>query len=91
MVGRGGIWRWKQKRGKDYLVVQSTKFIFAAMSNNKISVEQYAATITNRRGHPVSPSYIYRLIRQHIKGQRISVPFNYQLEGAKDRIWIVLP
>ena len=67
-----------------FLVVQSTKFIFAYMSK-KISVEQYASTITNRRGHPVSPSYIYRLIRQHIKGQRISVPFNYQLEGAKDR------
>ena len=56
---------------------------------SKITVEQYAATIVSRRGHPVSPSYIYRLIRQHIKGQRLSVPFRYELEGAKDRIWIL--
>lgn len=56
---------------------------------NKISVEQYAATIVSRRGHPVSPSYIYRLIRQHIKGQRTSLPFRYELEGNKDRIWIL--
>jgi hypothetical protein len=57
----------------------------------KVSVEQYAATnqLINRRGKPVSPSYIYRLIREHSKGLRSDVPFNYIMEGNKDRIYIV--
>lgn len=60
--------------------------------SNKISVEQYAATgaILSRRGKPVSASYIYRMIRQHIKGLRASLPFTYELTGEKDRIWIVI-
>jgi hypothetical protein len=58
---------------------------------DKISVEQFAASnkLINRRGKPVSPSYIYRLIREHSKGLRNDVPFNYIMEGNKDRIYIV--
>jgi hypothetical protein len=58
---------------------------------NKVSVEQYAAQnkMINRRGKPVSPSYIYRLIREHSKGLRSDVPFNYVMEGEKDRIFIL--
>ena len=59
--------------------------------NNKISVEQFASMgkVINRRGKPVSPSYIYRLIRKHNKGELNTIPFNYVMEGAKDRIFIV--
>ncbi len=59
--------------------------------SNKISVEQFAAMgkVINRRGQPVSPSYIYRLIRKHNKGELNTIPFNYVMEGAKDRIYIL--
>lgn len=62
------------------------------MKSKKMSVEQFAemGLIKNRRGHAVSPSYLYRLIRKHSKGEISSVPFNYVMEGDKDRIWIVL-
>lgn len=58
---------------------------------NKISVEEYVKTgkIKSRRGKPVSPSYVYRLIREHNKGERTSLPFSYIMEGEKDRIYIV--
>lgn len=58
---------------------------------NKITVEAFAelGKVKNRRNQPVTASYIYRLIRQHHKGERLSVPFNYVMEGAKDRIWIL--
>ena len=60
--------------------------------NNKISVEEFAATQYNRRGKPMSASYIYRLIREDIKEARIKpLWFEYILEGNKDRIWIKLP
>jgi hypothetical protein len=57
----------------------------------KISVEDFAkkGTIKSRRNKPVSPSYLYRLIRQHHAGERESIPFAYVMEGEKDRIFIV--
>ena len=60
--------------------------------SNKITVEKYAASgaILNRRGQPVSASYLYRLIREHIQGKRAELSFKYILTGAKDRIWIDL-
>lgn len=63
-----------------------------AKKQTKVSVEEYAkkGTIKNRRNQPVSPSYLYRLIRQHHAGERTSIPFNYVMEGEKDRIFIVL-
>lgn len=77
-------------RGGNYLGVQSSWTNFATM-RNKISVEQYAASgaIISRRGKPVSASYIYRMIRQHLTGRRLSLPFRYELTGDKDRIWIL--
>ena len=61
------------------------------MKQKRISVEQYVKTgeVLNRRQQPVSAGYIYRLIRQHIKGERSQLPFNYELTGDKDRIYIV--
>jgi len=61
------------------------------MNENRISVEQYAASgaMLSRRGKPVSASYVYRLIRQYVKGQRTSLPFKFVFEGSKDRVWIV--
>lgn len=58
---------------------------------NKISVEDFAklGKIKNRRQQPVTPSYLYRLIRKHSKGELTSVPFSYVMEGDKDRIWII--
>jgi hypothetical protein len=61
---------------------------------NKISVEEYAAKhnpVRNRRGHKMSASYIYRLIRQDIKEEPTrDLWFKYELTGEKDRILIVL-
>lgn len=60
---------------------------------NKISVEQYAASgaIKNRRGHNYSPSYIYRLIKKHLNNDlKKPLPFAYEMEGEKERIWIVI-
>ena len=60
--------------------------------NNKISVEEFAlmGVIKSRRNKPVTSSYLYRLIRQHSKGERSALPFNYTMEGDKDRIYILL-
>lgn len=60
----------------------------------KISVEQYASqhnSVLSRRGHKMTASYIYRLIRQHIAGtNKRELWFKYVLEGDKDRIFIEL-
>lgn len=68
------------------------KYILYMAVKNKISVEDYAKTgkLLSRRNKPVSPSYIYRLIRKHNKGEISSVPFSYEMTGDKDRIWIIL-
>jgi hypothetical protein len=57
----------------------------------KISVEEYVkmGKIKSRRGKPVSPSYLYRLIREHHRKERTSIPFEYVMEGEKDRIYIL--
>lgn len=62
-----------------------------AKKENKISVEQFAASgkIKSRRNKPVTASYLYRLIRLHQKGEKDNLPFDYVMEGEKDRIWIV--
>lgn len=60
--------------------------------DNKISVEEFAklGIIQSRRHKPVTPSYLYRLIREHHAGNRSSVPFKYVMEGDKDRIYICI-
>lgn len=60
--------------------------------DKKISVEKFAemGLIKSRRNKPVTLSYLYRLIRKHNKKEISSIPFEYIMEGDKDRIWIVL-
>jgi hypothetical protein len=61
------------------------------MQGNRISVEEYAklGEILSRRHKPVSAGYLYRLIREHSKGKRSDIPFEYVMEGNKDRIYII--
>jgi hypothetical protein len=63
------------------------------MKKRKISLAEYAAKYNpqrTRRNHKMSESYLYRLIRQDIKGTGTrSLWFKYVLEGEKDRIWII--
>ena len=60
----------------------------------KVSLLDYANNhnpVLTRRGKKMSFSYLYRLIRDDIKGEGTrSLWFNYELEGDKDRIWIIL-
>jgi hypothetical protein len=60
----------------------------------KVSLKEYAQKHNpkkNRRLQPMSESYLYRLIRKDIAGE-LTTPlwFEYELEGEKDRIWIIL-
>ena len=48
---------------------------------NRITIAEYAAKTMNRRGFPVSVSYIYRLIRQHENGERDDLKFTYEMDG----------
>ena len=61
---------------------------------NKITLKEYAEKHNpklNRRGHKMSASYLYRLIRQDIKGVNSrDLWFKYVLEGDKDRIFIYI-
>jgi hypothetical protein len=61
------------------------------VQGNRISVEEYAklGEMLSRRHKPVSAGYLYRLIREHIKGERPNLPFRYELTGEKDRIYII--
>lgn len=52
----------------------------------KMTVRDFAPTMTGWRGLPVSESYIRKLIREHEqKGKPI--PFDYEYEGKK--VWIL--
>lgn len=71
----------------------------------KVSLKEYAEKYNDqltRRGHRMSESYIYRLIRQHQgteKGEKLANPpkglrklwFKYEFEGEKDKVLIILP
>lgn len=55
----------------------------------QLTVEEYAATRTGWRGHPVNPSYIYKLIKQYERGEKslsqigfkpVEVGKNYMIE-----------
>lgn len=61
----------------------------------KVSLLDYAANHNpknNRRGHPMTFSYLYRLIRETEEGTcKRELWFKYELDKAhKDRIWIIL-
>jgi len=57
----------------------------------KMSLAEFVkkGIIMNRRGKPASHSYLYRLIREHHAGKRSTIPFQYIMEGEKDRIFII--
>lgn len=54
---------------------------------NLIPIRDYAKTVINRRGFPVSVQYIYRQIAEHKKGLR-TLNFKY-VDKGRDGIWIV--
>lgn len=68
-------------------------------SIKKISLLEYAHThnpIKNRRGHPMTFSYLYRIIRENEAGvnnkggKPRSLWFKYEFDGDKDRIWVII-
>jgi hypothetical protein len=64
------------------------------MSKNKITLSEYAKKhnpVLTRRNKKMSESYLYRLIRDDIKGVSTrEIWFKYILEGDKDHIFIEL-
>jgi hypothetical protein len=53
----------------------------AQKTKKLIPVSEFAKTFYNRRGFPVSTSYIYRLIRNHKAGDPKPLPFEYEEIG----------
>jgi triphosphoribosyl-dephospho-CoA synthetase len=82
------LWR----EGIYYLAKYNVQSTFVIMKEPKrISVEQFASTQLNRRGNPMTHSYIYRLIREHMKGiNKRELWFNYEFTGKSDRIYILI-
>jgi hypothetical protein len=64
------------------------------MAKQLITLKDFADnynSVLNRRGQQMSEGYLYRLIRQDIKGEATrSLWFKYILTGKKDRIFIEL-
>ena len=68
-----------------------------ASKMEKVSVKEYVEKYNpklTRRGKKMSVSYIYRLIRNDIKGisgsDKCELWFDYTLEGEKDNIFILV-
>ena len=63
-------------------------------TKKKVSVSEWVDKHNprlTRRGKKMSNSYIYRLIRQDIKGiNTAELWFDYVLEGEKDNIYIIV-
>lgn len=66
-------------------------------TTRKVSLAEYAEKHNprkNRRGFPMSESYLYRLIRETEAGIRTSkqevIWFNYVMEGDKNHIYILI-
>ena len=61
---------------------------------NTVSLKEYADAINprlNRRGHRMSESYLYRLIRLDRQGKlHFPLWFSYELVGDKDKVRIVV-
>lgn len=64
-----------------YIAAMKTKTKNA--KDELIPVSTFSETYYNRRGFPISLSYIYRLIKQHKAGERKSLPFRYKEIGQK--------
>jgi len=54
-----------------------------------IGIEEFATTYLNRRGEPVSPSYIWRLIREDKAGLRKNKPLTFKYKEIGKSVWIV--
>lgn len=55
-------------------------------TDNLLPVRDFAKTYISRRGFPVTPQYIYKLISEHKEGKR-DISFKYkEIDKA---IWIV--
>lgn len=50
-------------------------------------VREYAANYISRRGFPVTPQYIYKMISDYKKNKRSDIPFEYK--EIDKQIWIV--
>lgn len=65
-----------------------------ATKEKKVTIKEFADKHNKRltrRGKKMSWGYLYRLIRQDIAGEGTrELWFNYEMEGDKDRIWIIL-
>jgi hypothetical protein len=74
--------------------VQSSYLAQMNKKVNKVSLREYAIKHNpklNRRGKSMSEGYLYRLIREDIKGVNTrDLWFKYELTGEKDRIYIHL-
>lgn len=67
----------------------------------KVSLKEYAEKYNDkltRRGKRMSEAYLYRLIRRDLGRIKETEPkdtravwFDYELEGTKERIWIIIP
>lgn len=57
-------------------------------TNKLMPVRDYAAMRPSRRGGYVTPQYIYKLISEAKKGERL-LDFEYVEVGPKKTIWIV--
>jgi 20S proteasome alpha/beta subunit len=56
-------------------------------TNELMPVRDYAKTYYSRRGFPVTPQYIYKMISDYKKKKRLGIPFEYK--EIDKQIWIV--
>ncbi len=65
-----------------------------AINSKRVSLKEYAEKynpVLSRRNKPMSWAYLYRLIRQDISGESTrKLWFKYELDGPKERIWVIL-
>lgn len=63
-------------------------------THKKVSVKEFADKynpVLTRRGHKMSYSYLYRLIRQKVANNATrDLWFDFVMEGDKQRIYIIL-
>ena len=55
---------------------------------NLKTVEEYAKTRIGWRGHPVNPSYIYKLIKQVRNGQKTETEVGFKIVEKGKRYFI---
>lgn len=55
-----------------------------------LTVEEYAATRIGWRGHPVNPSYIYKLIKEFERGEKTMHDIGFEPIG-QDKNYLIKP